>query len=102
MDAVDNVVIIDGGCGAIARGDVAALGKVLGGSTEVLVAVSMVLDVAWVLKSTGAAAGVVWVSALVVVMSSVWVSASSSRTAPRSSACAWAAIERQSPALCPL
>ena len=53
------------------------------------------------LKSTGAAVGVVWVSTLVVVMSSVWVSASSSRTAPQRSSRAWAAIDRQSPAPCP-
>jgi hypothetical protein len=65
------------------------------------VAVSVVWGVAWVLKSTGAAAGVVWVSTLVVVTPSVWVSASSIKTAPRNSALAWAAIERQSPAPCP-
>ena len=69
---VDDIVgVIDGGCGAVARGDMAVLGKVLGGLTEVWVAVSMVWGVAWVLKLTGAAAGVIWVSALVVVTSLV-------------------------------
>ena len=51
---VGNVGVIDGGCGAVARGDVAALGQVLGGLTEVWVAVSVVWGVAWVLKSTPA------------------------------------------------
>jgi hypothetical protein len=94
VDDVDNV---DGGCACIVSGDVAAvLGKGglvtrAGGSSSVWVAVSMVVgDV-----------GVVWMSTLVVVTLSVWVSASSIKTAPRNSALAWAAIERQSPAPCP-
>ena len=42
-DVVDDVVgVFDGGCACVARGDVAALGKLLGVSTEVWVAVSIV------------------------------------------------------------
>ena len=41
----DVVGVVDGGCGAVAWGDVAALGKVLGGSTRVCVAVSVVWGV---------------------------------------------------------
>jgi hypothetical protein len=102
VDAVDGVVgIADGGCVGVVGSDVAASRGVLGCSTKVWVAVSMVWGVAWMLKSTGAAAGVIWVSTLVVVTSSVWVSASSSRTTPQRGSHAWAAINRQSPALCP-
>jgi hypothetical protein len=97
IDAVDGGVgVADGGCASIDGGDVAALGKGglvtrAGGSSSVWVVVSMVVgDV-----------GVVWMSTLVVVTPSVWVSASSIKTAPRNSALAWAAIERQSPAPCP-
>jgi hypothetical protein len=64
--------------------------------------VSAVVGVAWVLALTVVVtAGVVWVSTLVVVTASVWVSASSRIMAPRKSAHAWAAIDRQSPAPCP-
>jgi hypothetical protein len=64
--------------------------------------VLVVVGVAWVLALTVVVTvGVVWVSTLVVVTASVWVSASSRITAPRKSAHAWAAIDRQSPAPCP-
>jgi hypothetical protein len=43
---------VDGGCTGVVSGDVAVLGKVLGGSTAIWVAVSVVLGVTWALKST--------------------------------------------------
>ena len=46
-------------------------------------------------------AALVWMLTLVVGAASVWVSASSRMMAPRKSAHAWAAIDRQSPAPCP-
>ena len=128
---VDNVGIVDGGCVGVVNGDVAALGGVLGCSMKVCVAVSVVWGVAWVLKSlqivvlslggsvwraahrhsgsslvcvaVSSVLGAVWVlaSLQVVVSGSVWVSASSSKTAPWKSSRAWAAIDRQSPAPCP-
>jgi hypothetical protein len=68
----------------------------------VCTAVSTAVGAAWVLTLTVVVtAGVVWTSTLLVVTSSVWVSASSSKTAPRNSSRAWAAIVRQSPAPCP-
>jgi hypothetical protein len=59
---LDDVVgVIDGDCVGIVGSDVAASRGVLGCSTKVWVAVSMVWGVAWMLKLTGAGAGVVWV-----------------------------------------
>ena len=99
---VDDVGGVDGGCAGIVSSDVAALGGVLGCVSRVWVAVSMVLGVVWVLKSAVVEmVNVVWILTLVVVMLSVWVSASSIKMAPWNSALAWAAIERQSPAPCP-
>lgn len=75
----DSVGVVDGSgdrFDGVINDDVEALGGVLGCSTRVCVAVSVVLGVAWVMKST------------VVVTSSVWASASSTKTAPRNSALA--------------
>jgi hypothetical protein len=86
-----------------------------GGSFSVWVVASVVFVVGFVLKSMQSAVcmvweavsvvlggvGVVWMSTPVVVTSSVWASSSSTKTAPRKSALAWATIERQSPAPCP-
>ena len=52
---VDDVVgVVDGGCVGVVGSDVAASRGVLGCSTRVCVAVSVVWGVAWVLKSTPA------------------------------------------------
>ena len=64
-------------------------------------AVSSVLGAAWILTLTRTGVGVVWVSMLVVGMSSVWALLSSTKMAPWKSALAWATIERQSPVPCP-
>ena len=116
----DGVVVVDAGRAGVVTGDVATLGvggepvtKAMG-SSSVWVAVSVIFVVVCILNSTPSAICVVWeavssvlgaawvlASFQVVVLGSVWVSASSSRTAPRRSARAWAAIVRQSPAPCP-
>jgi hypothetical protein len=60
---VDDVGIVDGSCAGVVSGDMATLRGVLRCMSRVCVAVSMVLRVAWVLKST-------------VVAMSVWALAS--------------------------
>jgi hypothetical protein len=53
VGVVDGVVdVADGGCAAVVGSDVATARGGLGGLTKVWVAVSLVLGVAWVLKST--------------------------------------------------
>ena len=49
---VNNVGIIDGSYAGVVSGDMAALRGVLGCLTKVCVAISIVLDLVWVLKST--------------------------------------------------
>ena len=118
---LDDVVVIDGGCAAVVTDGMATLGELVGlvtkalGSSVVWVVASIVFVVAFVLKLMQSAVcmvweavsvvvggvGIVWMSMLVVVTPSVWVSASSIKTAPQKSALAWATIERQSPAPCP-
>jgi hypothetical protein len=61
MAVVNDAGVVDGSCAAIASGDMAVSRGVLGCVSRVCLAVSVVLGVAWVLESTGAAAGVVWV-----------------------------------------
>ena len=58
----DDVGVVDGGCVGVINGDVAALGGVLGCSTRLCVAVSVVWGVAWVLESMVEIV-VVWVPA---------------------------------------
>jgi hypothetical protein len=66
MAIVDNINSVDGGCVAIVSDDVAMSRGVLRCLLRVCIAVSMVLRVAWVLKSTVVAVsvvlGVVWVA----------------------------------------
>ena len=93
VDIIDGSVdMADGGCVGIVNSDVAASRGLLGCVLRVCMAVSLVVGAIWVLTSTGVGAGVVWVSTLAVVTSSVWVSTSSSKTASQNSALAWAII----------
>jgi hypothetical protein len=46
---VDDVCVIDGGCVTVVRGDVSVMRGVLGCSTRVCMAVSVVWGVTWVL-----------------------------------------------------
>jgi hypothetical protein len=85
-----DVVTSAGGLGHATGAVIAGLGSLSSGSSICRAAH----------QCSGAA--LVWTLTLVVGAASVWVSASSRMTAPRKSAHAWAAIDRQSPVHCAL